>query len=59
MFEGGLNFALGSEVDALRETLRQRREAHEAGAWVREAALAHAEKRRRRAAAAVTAAAAE
>ena len=42
-----------------RQRLRQRREAHESGAWVREAALAHAEKRRRRAAAAVTAAAAE
>jgi ring-1,2-phenylacetyl-CoA epoxidase subunit PaaA len=42
-----------------RQRLRQRREAHEAGAWVREAALAHAEKRRHRAAAAVTAAAAE
>jgi ring-1,2-phenylacetyl-CoA epoxidase subunit PaaA len=32
-----------------RQRLRQRREAHEAGAWVREAALAYAEKRRRRA----------
>jgi len=34
-----------------RERLRRAREAHAAGAWVREAALAHAEKRRARAAA--------
>ncbi len=33
-----------------RQRLAQRRRAHEAGRWVREAALAHAEKRRRRAA---------
>ncbi|HET6522678.1 MAG TPA: 1,2-phenylacetyl-CoA epoxidase subunit PaaA, partial [Geminicoccaceae bacterium] len=32
-----------------RERMRARREAHESGAWVREAALAHAEKRRKRA----------
>ena len=32
-----------------RQRLRQRREAHAAGHWVRDAALAHAEKRRRRA----------
>jgi len=31
--------------------MRTRREAHEAGAWVREAALAHAAKRRARKAA--------
>lgn len=31
-----------------RERLQARREAHERGEWVREAALAHAEKRRRR-----------
>jgi len=36
-----------------RERLRTRRAAHEDGAWVREAALAHAEKRARAAAAAV------
>jgi ring-1,2-phenylacetyl-CoA epoxidase subunit PaaA len=34
-----------------RERMRARRKAHEEGAWVREAALAHAEKRRRREAA--------
>jgi ring-1,2-phenylacetyl-CoA epoxidase subunit PaaA len=34
-----------------RERMRARRRAHEEGAWVREAALAHAEKRRRRRAA--------
>ncbi|HTZ35273.1 MAG TPA: 1,2-phenylacetyl-CoA epoxidase subunit PaaA [Stellaceae bacterium] len=34
-----------------RERLAARRAAHEAGEWVREAALAHAEKRKRRAAA--------
>jgi ring-1,2-phenylacetyl-CoA epoxidase subunit PaaA len=33
-----------------RERMRARRKAHEDGAWVREAALAHAQKRRRRAA---------
>ncbi|WP_416897517.1 MAG: 1,2-phenylacetyl-CoA epoxidase subunit PaaA [Minwuia sp.] len=33
-----------------RDRLRNRREAHENGAWVREAALAHAEKKRARAA---------
>src|SRR6266581_4387864 len=35
-----------------RERMKARRAAHEAGAWVREAALAHARKRRRRAPAA-------
>jgi ring-1,2-phenylacetyl-CoA epoxidase subunit PaaA len=35
-----------------RQRLETRREAHESGAWVREAALAHAEKRARRKAAA-------
>ena len=35
-----------------RQRMRQRHEAHEAGAWVREAALAHAAKRRQRALAA-------
>src|SRR3712207_3823073 len=34
-----------------RQRLKTRREAHESGAWVREAALAHAAKRRSRAAA--------
>ncbi len=43
-----------------RERLRDRRRAHDNGRWVREAALAHAEKRRARAAAAqATAVAAE
>jgi ring-1,2-phenylacetyl-CoA epoxidase subunit PaaA len=36
-----------------RQRLGQRRKAHEAGAWVREAAMAHAAKRQARAAAAV------
>jgi ring-1,2-phenylacetyl-CoA epoxidase subunit PaaA len=36
-----------------RQRLKVRREAHESGAWVREAALAHAEKRRARKAAAM------
>jgi ring-1,2-phenylacetyl-CoA epoxidase subunit PaaA len=36
-----------------RERMRARRVAHQNGAWVREAALAHAEKRRRRAQAAM------
>jgi ring-1,2-phenylacetyl-CoA epoxidase subunit PaaA len=39
-----------------RDRLRARRKAHEDGAWVREAALAHAEKRRARATAAKLAA---
>jgi ring-1,2-phenylacetyl-CoA epoxidase subunit PaaA len=39
-----------------RDRLRARRQAHEDGAWVREAALAHAEKRRARATAAKLAA---
>jgi ring-1,2-phenylacetyl-CoA epoxidase subunit PaaA len=37
-----------------RQRLRTRRQAHESGAWVREAALAHAAKRRARKAAAAT-----
>jgi ring-1,2-phenylacetyl-CoA epoxidase subunit PaaA len=35
-----------------RQRLKTRNEAHESGAWVRQAALAHAEKRRARKAAA-------
>ena len=42
-----------------RERMRDRNRAHERGRWVREAALAHAEKRRARAAAQTTAVAAE
>ncbi len=42
-----------------RERMRARRSAHDNGRWVREAALAHAEKRRARAAAAPVAEAAE
>jgi len=42
-----------------RQRLRARREAHEGGAWVREAALAHAAKRRARKAAAAPRLAAE
>jgi ring-1,2-phenylacetyl-CoA epoxidase subunit PaaA len=38
-----------------RQRMKQRRDQHEAGAWVREAALAFAEKRRQRAAMAVAA----
>ncbi|MGP1256491.1 MAG: 1,2-phenylacetyl-CoA epoxidase subunit PaaA [Kiloniellales bacterium] len=42
-----------------RERMRDRNRAHERGRWVREAAMAHAEKRRARAAAQTTAVAAE
>jgi ring-1,2-phenylacetyl-CoA epoxidase subunit PaaA len=38
-----------------RQRMRTRREAHEAGEWVREAALAHARKRRKAAAATMAA----
>ena len=39
---------VGGDGPCNRERLEQRRRAHEEGRWVREAALAHAEKRRQR-----------
>jgi ring-1,2-phenylacetyl-CoA epoxidase subunit PaaA len=55
---GGIDWAEFKRVVAgdgpcNRQRLKVRREAHESGAWVREAALAHAEKRRARKAAAM------
>jgi ring-1,2-phenylacetyl-CoA epoxidase subunit PaaA len=43
---GELHEVLKGNGPCNRQRMRQRREAHAAGAWVREAALAHAEKRR-------------